>query len=94
MQVPLEDEVCGILSSLRVTPLPGPINEADLMTSCSALRERLSGAAIGEPRPTLSHGTFWEIPPRYRFDVLAYDIPHIGINSLSRLALPPFTYHT
>jgi hypothetical protein len=79
MKVPLEDEVCQILAALGIHLLgPGHPIVDEFHRACVAFRSHLVNLETSQDRPPLSRSSFWEITPKYRFDVLSQDIPNIA----------------
>lgn len=74
MQVPLEKEVHQILAG-RGIPL---LDYTVVHTTCAGYRSHLLKLEASQPQLPLSGNTFWDITPKYRFDVLAEDIPRVA----------------
>jgi len=77
MPIPLEKEILDILSDKGITLLDGnqPVLEL-LDESVSTFRSHL---VTSEPshRPAFSQNSFWDITPKYRFDILKLDVVRV-----------------
>jgi hypothetical protein len=80
MPAPLADEVLAKIRELKLELVSNdhPLQEA-LFSRLAPLRNSLLAleASNGGNRP-LSASTFWEITPKYRFDILSLEIPKIA----------------
>ena len=77
MEIPLREEVCRILEKIEI-PFPDPSLSSDIYSCCAEFRQHLLKLETSQTRPPLSGGSYWDITPKYRFDVLARDIPVIA----------------
>lgn len=79
MEIPLEKEILQILSNLGIPVLNvnHPIHD-ELFRCSSKLRSHLLKIATTQARHALSQSSFWDITPKYRLDVLRFDIVKIA----------------
>ncbi|MCL5736916.1 MAG: hypothetical protein M1274_15325 [Actinobacteria bacterium] len=79
MAVALEDELREVLSSLGVALVtPDSPLWGDLRQGCASLRRHLLELETKQVSLPLSGGSYWDISPKYRLDVLTEDIQHIA----------------
>lgn len=78
-QPPLENEIRGALASLEIRLSADNTSFwMKLPRDCTALRNRLETIEGQAGRRLRDGNSFWEISPKYRFDLLGYEIPWIA----------------
>jgi hypothetical protein len=79
MHVPFIEEARHLLSTLGI-PLLSAEDELvmQLHRNCESFRLHLLEKETSEPRQPLLQRSFWDITPKYRFDVLVQEIPKVA----------------
>jgi hypothetical protein len=83
MEIPLRKEVLKILSDLKISLIDSNHQfVGEYYKCCSRLRTHLLNKESGQALFPLSGGSFWDITPKFRVDVLGIDI-HTIANQLA-----------
>jgi len=97
MTIPLAQELQDSIKELGISSVHTSLGiKIHLSPGCVACRNELLES---EDKPGyLTNGTFWKVSPKYRFDLLAWDIPKIADNlslsiGIAHIYLPHVAAH-
>jgi len=78
MKAYLGNEIFAVLQELGINDLPHKSINKEIEQYCGALRNHLLNEEKNLTKKPLYNNTFWDITPKYRYDILAIDIPRIA----------------